>query len=133
MCLLATGKLSPAKTLLYLYGLADKDNATSIVIVDSDQPAVSGTAISLRVDGVSVGSYPVTYRSHGNNAPPFTIESKLSGSSTTRVENLLLYGSQITLATSGATYSSSLQGFRKGISQLENCAKEVDALQGNFK
>lgn len=130
-CLLGTGKLNSSRQLVYLYGLVDRDKKTRLFIIDNDEEALSGDTISVRVDGVSVGAYPITYKY--KNGFLEVIESALSEREDHRIEHLFSYGSTLEFKTNGATYSSSLKGAGQGIFDFHNCTNEVDALQGNPK
>lgn len=133
MCILGTGKLSPAKITLYMYGLAEKDNSLSLIIVDQNKSALSGHNIASVIDGVSIGSYPITYWNQNPISASYVIESKLSNQQGRRIENLLAFGSTIKLITNGATYQSSLDGIRGELHNFKNCIREVKDLQGDTK
>lgn len=132
-CLLATGKFNPSHQITYLYGILYRNKIGSLFIIDKDQSALSGNAISVIIDGVSLGSYPVTYKPKFQNAPLDAIESKLPKKEYYRIKNLFSYGSHLEFKTNGATYSSSLNGARQGILDFNHCINEVSALQGNQK
>lgn len=132
-CLLGTGKLNSSRQITYLYGLVHRNNSTRLFIIDRDDSALSGNTISVRVDGVSVGSYPITYRHDSKNAILGVIESKLSENQDYRIEHLFSYGSRLEFKTDGATYLSSLGGAGQGIFDFHNCINEVDALIINKK
>lgn len=133
VCILGTAKVSSSKDVSYIYGLIEKDNSTRLVIIDSDQSALSGSSISVRIDGVSIGAYPVTYRYQNPHGPQSVIESILSKKEAYRVEQLFSYGSHLEFRTKGATYSAPLTGAGQGIYNFHNCINEVSALNGNQK
>ena len=126
ICLLGTAVKNKSGSFDYLWGIMGRKNIVSLVIVDKDKIAVSGNNISVIIDGIPVGSYPIT-KSHSTNNHKFII-SDLSNSSSSRIESLFASGGRVEFKTAEAQYTASLEGAGVGINNFRECLNEISEI-----
>ncbi len=128
ICLLGTAVVKTPGNFSYLWGIVERNSVTGLIIDDKNKFAVSGNNISVVVDGVPIGTYPIT-KHHSNNVQKMII-SELSNSSALRIESLFVSGGKVEFKTGEATYSESLSGAGKEINNFHDCVNELGNLIG---
>lgn len=128
VCILATGHKNASVGDSYLWGFRSRAGAKAVLVADRNAQAVSGEAITISVDGVPAGTFPVSRRQSegGMNG----VRSDLGVEDFERMSRLLRLGGRIAFSTSVATYSETLQGASQALAFFNQCAAEVEHLTG---
>ncbi len=121
-----TGYHNPNQGSRYGWGIRQNSKDTALEIADSNPSTVSGSLITVSIDGLTVGNYPVTHRVvfEGLNF----IIADLPRSNAERLFNLIRLGGAIKFVTSTATYSASLWGAGASMMNFNACITEMDQL-----
>lgn len=128
LCVMLTGHRDADAEELYFWGFRSRAGAKALVVADRNAQAVSGEAITISVDGVPAGTFPVVRRlsEGGMNF----VSSDLDATEFERMTGLLRLGGRIAFSTPRATYSETLQGAAQALASFGRCAAEVKHLTG---
>ncbi len=129
LCVMLTGHKNADAGELYLWGFRSRAGAKAVAVADRNAQAVSGEAITISVDGIPAGTFPVIRRrSEGGMS---SISSDLEASEFERMSSLLRLGGRIAFSTSMATYGETLQGAAQALAFFSQCTAEVEHLTGD--
>lgn len=112
----------------YFAGLRQLPDDLSINLGDIDKAGVSGDSIDLFIDGVPVGSFPITRRID-NESEFHAIAATVPKAETQRVMNLFSIAASIKLVTQGATFAFPFTGAAQSLLNMRNCNLELANLQ----
>ena len=124
VCSMLTGKFSSGQ-VQYLATLARYPTEWHLGIADMNQ--ISGNQISLVVDGVRVGDYPILKR-QDNAGPLHSVRAILPSADTMRVMNLFRTGATVQFVTDQLTYTFPLAGAAQSLANVQSCIVEANSL-----
>lgn len=131
-CILATGVRYDAAPE-YMWGVISGKTRMWLMIAATNPSAVGGDAIRLAIDGVAIGSYPVTHRTRNPGPAGNLIESQLPTDTVKRINGLLATGGNISLRTSEATYKGHLDGTSSIMRYFDQCRRTMAVLTSGSK
>ena len=127
-CRLLTGQPNQSSGERYAWGFRWRDQeGYALVIIDSNQQAVTAQAIKLFVDQIPIGSYAIIRR-FGPQSGIYSVVAGLPPGDHEKIMSLIKLGGSVNFATDAFTYSASLQGAEQGVGNLQACILEVSHL-----
>ncbi len=126
-CWLVTSHTSNDPDDRYFWGVRSKPDQSVIEIIDKNPLAVSGTKIDVSIDGLMVGSFPITKRLDLGGM--HTVVADLTGPRAQTVLRLLRSGGGVKFVTAQATYSASLMGASQSLRNVDACLAEIRDLE----
>lgn len=128
LCVMVTGHRNADAGEFYVWGFRSWARMKAVFVLDRNAQAVSGEAVTILVDGVPAGAFPIGMRRSegGVNA----VASELDTMEFERMSGLLRLGGRIAFSTPMATYSETLQGAAQALAFFGQCTAEVEHLTG---
>jgi hypothetical protein len=125
-CVMATGYNNLSQGENYVWGIRQDAATVGLEIADSNPAETSVPSITVTIDGLTVGTYPMTNRvSFGQMNLAIAALSKPNAESLMKLVRL---GGAIKFSTSAATYSASLAGVGAALMNLNMCVAEMTQL-----
>ena len=132
VCAMLTGYNNQNTGERYAWGIRRGSKGAGLEIIDSNPTEVAGPSVSVTIDGLMVGTYPITQ--HGVIGAMTAVIAELSKPNADTLMNLIRLGGAIKFNTDAATYSASLMGVRIAMLNLDACFMEMiqlDAAQAS--
>lgn len=124
ICSMISGKVESGR-VNYLGTLTRWPTEWHIGLADVNQ--ISGTKISLVVDGVRVGEYAITKR-QDNGGPLHSVGAIIPNTDTARIMSLFRTGATVQFVTDQLTYTFPLAGAAQSLSSMQSCIVEANNL-----
>jgi hypothetical protein len=125
-CVTVTGYNNPQQGETYIWGVRQDAATVGLEISDSNPAETSVPSITVAIDGLVVGTYPITNRvSFGQMNLAIAAMSKPDFDGLMKLVRL---GGAIKFTTSAATYSASLAGAGAALMNLNMCVAEMTQL-----
>jgi hypothetical protein len=125
-CWFVTGHFDQRSGERYIWGVRWRSESLAAMISDTNQQALAGSSIQIVIDRVPVGTYQVSRRAHMSGFE--NVIAEFPRSDYDRLLGLISIGGQMQFITNSSTYSASLQGAQRAMSNLNACTLEADHL-----
>jgi len=115
---------------LYLWGIRWRKEGLGATITDTKAEAIAGPSIQILIDGASIGTYQVGRRAEG--AAGANVVADLPPSDNAKLFSLMGKGGTMQFVTSASTYSATLDGAQRALSDFRACTSEAGRLSANL-
>lgn len=126
-CITVTGYSNPQQGETYFWGIRQDGVTGALEISDNNPAETSVLSITVEIDGLAIGTYPITSRMAFG--PANLAVAALSKPDFDRLMKLVRLGGAIKFTTAAATYSASLAGAGAALMNLSMCAAEMTQLE----